>query len=92
MLSVHPKHAIIICDDPKHCHKGAASQAKHFDMRVGIRRCVWWGYSHPGVELGRMSLARHGLYMRVAGKLAALGVKYTLPPYQVLSPHIYLAW
>lgn len=34
-----------------------------------------------------MSLARHGLYMRVAGKLAALGVKYTLPPYQVLSLH-----
>ena len=55
------------------------------DMHTGTRRCVWWGYSHPGVELGRMSLARHGLYMRVAGKLAALGVKYTLPPYQVLS-------
>lgn len=44
--------------------------------------CVWWGYSHPGVELGRMSLARHALYMRVAGKLGALKVAYTLPPYQ----------
>ena len=57
------------------------------DMHIGTCRCVWWGYSHPGVELGRMSLARHGLYMRVAGKLAALGVKYTLPPYQVLFLH-----
>ena len=34
-----------------------------------------------------MSLARHELYMRIAGKLAALGVKYTLPPYQVFSLH-----
>ena len=47
------------------------------------RRCVWWEYSHPGVELGRMSLARHGLYMRVAQKLAQMRVAYTLPPYQV---------
>jgi len=35
------------------------------------------------VELGRMSLARHALYMRVAAKLGALKVVYTLPPYQV---------
>lgn len=30
-----------------------------------------------------MSLARHALYMRVAAKLGALKVAYTLPPYQV---------
>ena len=30
-----------------------------------------------------MSQARHALYMRVAAKLNELGVRYTLPPYQV---------
>lgn len=45
--------------------------------------CVWWEYSHCGEELGRMSQARHALYMRVAAKLNELGVRYTLPPYQV---------
>eukprot|EP00208_Stichococcus_sp_RCC1054_P005886 CAMPEP_0206144266 /NCGR_PEP_ID=MMETSP1473-20131121/23556_1 /ASSEMBLY_ACC=CAM_ASM_001109 /TAXON_ID=1461547 /ORGANISM="Stichococcus sp, Strain RCC1054" /LENGTH=1146 /DNA_ID=CAMNT_0053540037 /DNA_START=541 /DNA_END=3978 /DNA_ORIENTATION=- len=44
--------------------------------------CVWWEYSHCGEELGRLSLARHGLYMRVAAKLGSMGVRYTLPPYQ----------
>jgi hypothetical protein len=38
-----------------------------------------------------MSLARHGLYMRVAARLAALGVKYTLPPYQVLYTDVRFA-
>ena len=35
-----------------------------------------------GMELGRMSLARHALYMRVCRELLNLRVSYTLPPYQ----------
>ena len=34
------------------------------------------------MELGRMSLARHALYMRVCHELLKLHVVYTLPPYQ----------
>ena len=45
-------------------------------------QCVWWEYSHSGMELGRMSLARHALYMCVCKELLRLGVVYTLPPYQ----------
>lgn len=69
---------------PRHAaHAGCWTILKISGAGGLVHRCVWWGYSHPGVELGRMSLARHALYMRVARKLGSLKVAYTLPPYQV---------
>ncbi|KAK9823582.1 hypothetical protein WJX72_003976 [[Myrmecia] bisecta] len=49
--------------------------------------CVWWEYSHSGVELGRMSRARHALYMVVSKALVAANVAYTLPPYPDMAFH-----
>lgn len=35
-----------------------------------------------GVELGRMSRARHGLYLAISRALVDARARYTLPPYE----------
>ncbi|CAL8466858.1 g6394 [Coccomyxa elongata] len=47
--------------------------------------CVWWEYCHPGTELRRMSMGRHGLYLAITKALIEAGVRYTLPPYDNMS-------
>jgi hypothetical protein len=38
-----------------------------------------------GMELGRMSRARHGLYLVITKAMLEAGVRYTLPPYQGMA-------
>ena len=41
-----------------------------------------WEYAQTGAELGRLSRARHALYMAVTAALVAAKARYTLPPYE----------
>eukprot|EP00887_Chlorella_sp_A99_P004910 scaffold4.g4910.t1 len=41
---------------------------------------VWYEFSHPGVESGRISTARHGLVLAIAKVLQEAGVQFSLPP------------
>jgi len=48
---------------------------------------VFWEYGHSGVELARMSRARHSLYMVISRTLARCGARYHLPPYEGMEVH-----
>ena len=41
-----------------------------------------WEYAQTGAELGRLSKARHMLYMAATAAIIKAGVRYTLPPYE----------
>ncbi len=47
--------------------------------------------SWAGVELGRMSRARHEIYMVICAALTRLGVTYTLPAYAGMDAWLAMA-
>ncbi|PRW44384.1 Mechanosensitive ion channel 10 [Chlorella sorokiniana] len=48
-------------------------------MKLAIS--VWYEFCHNGVDGGRISRARTGLYIVIASALSAAGVQFTLPPF-----------
>ena len=46
-----------------------------------------WEYAQTGAELGRLSKARHMLYMAATAAIIEAGIRYTLPPYEGMGLH-----